>query len=255
MKESISKFSPGISISIVGIGLVIVGVTGDQNSVFLTAAISIIIAGIVTIINAVGLISNKVSIGVTVVLLVLSGYLGFSNYKSIDEPIQFMKEKQKRYAEVIQNLKDLREIELTYKKENKTFCGSMDTLMDFLMHDSVTMVIKDGDVPDSLNEAQALEMGIIIRDTTMVPAYDVAFKDSYLKERDKKFPLNVEKLRYVPFTDNVEFDINAGEIIRSSGAKVQVFEIKDAAPFDPTDVMQVGSMNEPTTSGNWKEEK
>jgi len=255
MKESISKFAPGISISVFGLVLVAVGVSGDQNSAFLMAAVSIIIAGIVTAVNAAGLISNKISIGVTVVLLLLSGYLGFANYKSIDEPIQFMKEKHVRYAKVIQSLKDLREIELTYKKEHKEFCGDMDTLLNFLMHDSVTMVIKDGDVPDSLNEAQALEMGIIVRDTTMAPAYDVAFKDDYLATRDKKFPLDINTLRYVPYSDNVEFEINAGEIVRSSGAKVQVFEIKDAAPFDPTDVMQVGAMNEPTTSGNWKEEK
>lgn len=255
MKESISKFSPGVSILVVGIGLAIFGVSGDQNSIFILASIAIAIAGIIAILNASGFISNKISLVVALVLFLLSGYLGYANYHSIDEPIQFMKEKQHRYAEVIQNLKDLREVELTYKKENKVFCGSMDTLMNFLANDSVTTLIMDGDVPDSLTEAQALEMGIIIRDTTLVPAYDIAFNEDYMKTRDKKYPLNIEKLRYVPFTDNVEFEINAGEITRSSGAKVQVFEIKDAAPFDKTDVMQVGSMNEPTTSGNWKEEK
>ena len=255
MNESISKFAPGVSILVLGIGLAVFGTTSEQNSIFLMASGAIALAGIIAILNATGFISNKISLVVALVLFLLSSYLGYANYNSIDEPIQFMKEKQRRYAEVIQNLKDLREVELAYKKENKVFCGNMDTLMDFLANDSVTTLIMDGDVPDSLTEAQALEMKIIVRDTILVPAFNIAFNQDYMKTRDKRYPLNVDKLRYVPFSDNVEFEINAGEITRSSGAKVQVFEIKDAAPFDKTDVMQVGSMNEPTTSGNWKEEK
>lgn len=255
MKESISKFAPGVSILVLGLGLMAFGFSSDQNSNFIFAGISIALAGIIAIVNAKGLISNKTSIGVAAVLFLLTGYLGYANFKSIDGPIQFMKEKQIKYAEVIQNLKDLREVELAYKKENKVFCGNMDTLMDFLANDSVTTLIMDGDVPDSLTEARALEMGIIVRDTVLVPAYNIAFNEEYMKTRAPKYPLNLETIRYVPFSESVEFAINAGEITRSSGAKVQVFEIKDAAPFDKSDVMQVGSMSEPTTSGNWKEEK
>jgi len=233
----------------------IFGVSSDQNSIFLMAGASIAIAGVIAILNAVGLISNKTSLIVALVLLLLSGYLGFANYHSIDEPIQFMKEKQHRYAEVIQNLKDLREIELAYKKQNSVFCGNMDTLMNFLRYDTVITMIKDGEVPDGMTEAQALDSGIIVRDTVPVAAFDIAFNENYLASRDKKYPLDIDKLRYVPFSDNVEFEIDAGEIVRSSGAKVQVFEIIDAAPFDITDVMKVGSMVDPTTAGNWKEEK
>jgi hypothetical protein len=84
---------------------------------------------------------------------------------------------------------------------------------------------------------------------------EIAFDKDYMSTRDNKYPLDINTLRYIPFTDNVEFSVAAGEITRLSGAKVQVFEIKDAAPFDPADVMTVGSMVDPTTSGNWKEEK
>ena len=255
MKESISKFAPGAFIVALGIGLVGFGAQSDQNGIFLMAGASIAVAGIITILNAMGLISNKISLIVAAVLFLLSGYLGFANYNSIDEPIQFRKKKQIIYAEVIQNLKDLREMELTYKKQNKVFCGDMDTLFNFIENDTVITFIKDGDVPDGMTEAQALDSGIIIRDTVPVPAFKIAFNEDYLKTRDAKFPLDISKLRYVPFSENVEFDINAGEIVRSSGAKVQVFEIVDAAPFDKDDVMRVGSMVDPTTSGNWKEEK
>lgn len=257
MKENISKYAPGAFIILLGIGLLGFGSSGGQNGVFLIASISIAVVGIITILNAKGIINNKASMGVAGVLLLLSAFLAYQNYNSIDEPIQFMKKKQIRYAAVIQNLKDLRQVELTYKKENQKFCGSMDTLMDFLANDSVVMVIMDGEIPDSLagNEAEAIALGIIVRDTTLYPAMEIAFDKEYMSTRDNKYPLDINTLRYVPFTDNVEFSVAAGEITRSSGAKVQVFEIKDAAPFDAADVMTVGSMVDPTTSGNWKEEK
>lgn len=255
MKESISKFAPGAFIFILGIGLLGFGASSGQNGIFLIAGASIAIAGIVTALNSAGIITNKISLGVAGVLLVLSGYLAFANYKSIDTPIQFMKEKHVRYASVIQSLKDLRQVELTYKKENKKFCANMDSLVDFLQNDSVIMVKMFGDVPDSLTEDEALQMGIIRRDTTQYPAFDIAFNADYMETRDNKYPLDINTLRYVPFTDNIEFTVDAGEITRSSGAKVQVFEIADAAPFDENDVMIVGSMVDPTTSGNWKEEK
>tara|TARA_R110002050_G_scaffold200591_1_gene335499 strand:+ start:46073 stop:46840 length:768 start_codon:yes stop_codon:yes gene_type:complete len=255
MKDSISKFAPGALIFILGIGLLAFGASSDQNGIFQIAGVSIAIAGIITVLNSAGIITNKISIGVAGVLLVLSSYLAFANYKSIDEPIQFMKEKQVRYASVIQSLKDLRQVELTYKKEYKKFCGSMDTLINFLENDSVYMVKMYGDVPDSLTEEQALEMGIIRRDTTQHPAFAIAFNEEYMATRDNKYHLDRSTLKYIPFTDNVEFVVSAGEITRSSGAKVQVFEIKDAAPFDENDVMTVGSMTDPTTAGNWKEEK
>lgn len=257
MKEKISKFAPGAFITLLGIGLFGFGISADQNGVFLIASASILIGGLITILNAQGIINNKSSLGVAAVLVLISGFLVVQNYNSIDEPIQFMKKKQVRYAAVIQSLKDLRQIELTYKKENNEFCANMDSLMAFLENDSVTIIVKDGDLPDSLvgKEALAIELGIISRDTVLTPAIEIAFGPDYMKTRDSKYPLELNTLRYVPFSENVEFNIDAGEIVRSSGAKVKVFEISDAAPFDKTDIMRVGSMSDPTTSGNWKEEK
>lgn len=256
MKESVSKFAPASFITSFGLVILVFGAITGQNSIFLISGVTIVIAGIVTLLNSLRKISNKTALIVSVGLLGLAAFLGYANFHSIDEPIQFMKEKQVRYEAVIQNLKDLREIELAYKKQNKVFCGSMDTLIDFLKHDTVDVLVAEGNTPDGMTEAQALDSGLIVRDTNHVQAYDFIFSDDYLKTRNSKYPLgDIDELRYVPFSDNVEYTVDAGEIVRSSGARVQVFEITDAAPFDPNDVMIVGSMIDPSTSGNWKEEK
>jgi hypothetical protein len=255
MKENISKFAPPVVMILMGLGLAIVGFMTMQNGLFISASVAVAFGGIITLLNATGIITNKASLGVAGLLALVSAYFAYANFTSIDGPIQFNKEKKVRYAHVIQNLKDLREIELAFKKEHKKFCPNMDTLIQFALYDSVYTVKMFGDVPDSLTESQALEQGIIKRDTSLIAAKDFAFSPEYLKTRAKNMPLDIENLRFIPFTENAVFDIDAGEITRSSGAKVQVFQITDAQPFDKYDVMKVGSMTDPSTAGNWKEEK
>ncbi len=255
MKENILRYGPSVSIIIFGLILLIGGFTGAQNSYFLMASGAIVLAGIFATLNAAGIITNKSAKGVSAVLVIVALVIAYFNYKSIEEPIEFMKKKNYRYSAVIQRLKDIREAEIAYKKEYGKYTGSFDTLIDFIKNDSVKVIKMFGDVPDTLTEMEALELGIVRRDTIRVPAYEYIFNENYMAKRDPRWELNVDELRYVPFTDNSEFDIAAGVLERSSGVKVQVFQVTDSDPFDPQDVLQVGSLENPTVSGNWKEEK
>ena len=112
-------------------------------------------------------------------------------------------------------------------------------------------------MPDSLigQEARALELGIIVRDTTKVPVREELFKENFDKV--------VKDMNIVPFSDGVEFEIAAGEIEKGK-VMVKVFEVK--TPYknvyngldlknegvDLDAYIAVGSMEEPTTNGNWK---
>ena len=114
-----------------------------------------------------------------------------------------------------------------------------------------------GEVPDSLlgQEALALEMGIIIRDTSLIPVRNEVFVS-------KDFNKIVKEMPIIPFSGGKEFDIQAGEIEKGK-TKVKVFEVKASFKdiFNGMDVknegvdleeyMILGSMTEPTTNGNW----
>lgn len=253
MKESISKFTPAAVFILAGLFLFLGGLINDQTTPFILAGAGILLVGIITLLNALDKIPNSSMMIINVLLGVVVVYLIYSNYKSIDDPIQYLKEKERRYAYVVQSLKDIREAELAYKKENGTYTASFDTLINFLQNDSVTVVISDGVVPDTLTERQALEMGIIRRDTTRFPAAENVYNDEYRSTRFKKAELDVANLAKIPFSDE-EFKLEAGKIERNN-LEVDVFQCTDADPFDPSDVMQVGSMTDPSTAGNWKEEK
>jgi len=158
---------------------------------------------------------------IQIVLVLIAAFLAYEIYDSVRTPIDFGKEKDKLYAEVIENLKQIRKAELAYKDVNNKFTGSWDTLINFVKTDSLPLVRKIGSLTDSMidagwTEEKALKKGKIIRDTIRVPVLDSLF--------GKKFP--VDQLQYIPNTNSEKFFLGASSVVTGSGVKVQVFEAR-----------------------------
>ncbi len=154
-------------------------------------------------------------------------------FKGIYDPIQFNKEKKYRYSFVIQKLKDIRTAQIAYKSVNGAYTGSFDSLVEFLKNGNFSVIKQIGNVEDSA--------AVIIRDTILIPVKDSLFAKNY----------PIDSLPYVPFGEGAKFKLSAGEIEKGK-VKVKVFEAVDTAPFDPKQVLQVGSMTEPSNAGNWE---
>jgi hypothetical protein len=201
---------------------------------------------------------------IQVVLLVVVVFLGYKVYDSIMEPVRYKKATTDREKIIIEKLNQIKELEIQYKKLNGKYAGSFDTLVDFYMNDEMPLVFKSGVVPDTLTEDQALEMGIITRDTTLI-----AIKDTLLKDVEN---FDIKKLVLVPFTHGkVKFEIERSTVKRAN-FDVPVFEVrcykKDyLAGIKEQDLLQndllimkeddkfpglkLGSLTEPSTDGNW----
>ncbi len=150
--------------------------------------------------------------------------LSYLIYKGIDRPIQFDKEKAVRYELVKQNLIDIRTAQEAFIKVHGIYAENFDTLIYCVKNDSLPNVRAIGSVPDSLlekgwTEKRAVEEGIIIRDTILEPILASIFSKSY----------PIDSLRFVPFTQNKEFEMERGIVETGSRVKVQVFEAR--APF------------------------
>ncbi len=181
--------------------------------------------------------------------------LGYFIYVGVMKPIDFAKEKDVRYKKVVQRLKDIRTSEIAYKSVYGKYTGSFDTLISFVKDDSFPVEYAEGSLDDSL----AVAMGLVVRDTF------------YIRVRDSIFPPGypIDSLKYVPFTDNVEFDLKSGSIMTASKVKVHVFEAS-AKNFDILNGMdrqliinlndltdfpglKVGSIDEANNNaGNWE---
>lgn len=193
---------------------------------------------------------TAIQIALAIVILVLVYFV----YESIMEPVRFRQEAQAREAEIIQRLKDIREVQRSHRSRHARFTGDLDSLVTFFQVDSLALVRAIGHVPDTLTETEAVRMGIVERDTIWIAA-----KDSLL--RNARYP--IEELPYVPYGQGERFAMNAGFIERGL-VKLPVFEASVQPIIYMGDLdrwrvyytreegLRVGSMQEAVLDGNWE---
>ena len=155
-------------------------------------------------------------------LFLVAVVIGYLIYQSVQHPIEFDKAKKVRYDATIAKLKDIRKAEIAYKDVYGKFTGSWDTLINFVLNDSVINIRKVGELTDSmieagLSERKAVQMGLLIRDSVRVSVLDAIFNKNY----------DGKRLKYVPVPgEPSEFHLGATAVITGSGIGVPVFEAK-----------------------------
>lgn len=142
-------------------------------------------------------------------------------YFTILNPIDFKTEQDLRYTACIESLKNIRKAESAYKEVNGIFTGSWDTLAFFVKKGTLPLVKKIGSLSDEqleagMTEKEAIQKGMIIRDTVWVAVLDSLFGKSY----------SIERMRYIPYSKNEVFFLGTNTITTGSGVQVAVFEAR-----------------------------
>lgn len=198
------------------------------------------------------------------VLVIVVIFLSYKVYDSIMEPVRYKKDWTDREKIIIDKLNSIKVLQIEYKKIYGKYTGSFDTLINFYINDNMPVVMKNGTVPDTLTPEQALEMGIITRDTSFI-----LIKDTLLKNVEN---FDIAKIDIVPFTrGKVKFKMEASSVDRAN-FQVPVFEVKCykkdyLAEIKEQGLLQndlkimkeedkfpgliLGSLTEPSTDGNW----
>jgi predicted membrane protein len=190
-------------------------------------------------------------IAIQLVLLVAALVIAYFIYDGVQQKIEFKKEAQSRRELVQDRLMDVVKAQKEFKNEKGRYAANFAELFNFLKTDSLTIVKAIGNVPDTLTEVEAVQQGIVVRDTSLVPASTI-FPEEY----------PVDSLDIVPFSKGEKFKMKAGQIEKNK-VNVNVFEAYTtldkvykglstrSESVDLDDRLQVGSMNEPITTGNW----
>lgn len=201
-------------------------------------------------------------IGIKIGLWVIVAVLSFLVYQSIAGKIEFEEITRERRSAVIQNLKDIRTAQMAFKSVNDRYAKSFEQLLHFVKNDSFPMIKAEGMVPDTMSESQAVLLGLVTRDTSYVSVKDSIFSPRYL--RDHLMAFYIDSLPYIPFGEGARFDFNAG-FVEKGKVRVSVFAVfaafehvyngidTDNEAIDLGEGLQVGSMDDPSTSGNWGE--
>jgi len=235
-----------------GLIFLIIALRTGQNSLYLIGSITILVMAVLAFLFVQGYISRKIQLVLSFVFLIGAGALANAVYSSVNDVIKFEKQKKAVDKLVIQRLKDIRTAELAYRDAHGVYTNNLDTLQDFIKNGLIAEVKKIGQKPDTLTEIEALELGLIVRDTVMEPALNRFISEEAVKI-PRNAPFDLDAFIYAPPSDENRFILTAG-VISSGGRDVPVFQAKDPHPFAPPDTLWVGSMIKSTTSGNWKGE-
>lgn len=251
-KEYLSLYLFPTVLVLLGAVLVYFKAANQQSQLFLIGGLSILCIGLIMALHSAGII-GRVLQNILLVLLIPSALImGFLNYDVIKSELERRKKAERVKNITVQGLKDIRKVQKAYSERYGKYTPSFDTLAHFLKNDSITFVRAEGTRPDTLTEKQALEKGVIKRDTFYTPALDTLFNPKNEREIKKRaYPFELDSLPYKRGSGK-KFIMDAGQVERSGGISSPVFVAKDPDPFETNkDTLQVGSMSEPKTSGNW----
>ena len=148
--------------------------------------------------------------------------LSFYIYKLIATPIKFENEQKVREAAVIERIKDIRSAERQFKSKYQRFTASFDTLINFVLTETMEGERKIVDEDDSVAMAQLKRLK-----KKNIETFTFSVKDSLFKHLSEK---DVRDLRYIPFTDNqTEFILEAGII--NTESKIVIPTVECRAPY------------------------
>ena len=156
---------------------------------------------------------------IQIVLAVVIVALGYYAVDMVYSSIYFQKQTDARKAVVIERIKDIRSAQRSFKQVNQRYTSSFDTLINFVLNDSLVMERKLVDEDDSVAMARLKAKKIKNIQKFKVVVIDTVFGEKKLTAE-----------RFIPFAaEGTEFIMDAGMFTTESKVIVPVFECK--APY------------------------
>ncbi len=191
---------------------------------------------------------------INIILFIVTLFLIFVLWKSIQEPIAFKDEFEIRKAAVVKKLEQNRDAQLAFKNIKGGYAPTYDSLKQVIMEDSFEIVSIIGDVDAGEK---------IIKKITKISA-----KDSIVISMG----INLDSLMYIPYAGGKTFELYA-DTITYQKINVPVIEVKSsyldfmgefnddrykrydsrfAKIINDEIPLKFGDRRKPTTSGNWE---
>lgn len=233
------------------------------NLILIVVLICLVTLGLVFLIDR--FLPQKIKPVLIIVFALVSIFLGYKIYQSINAPIEFNKVKRERFSKVIAKLKDIRDSQEAYKMVNGKYANDFESLIKFIDTGNYTITSQRDSSFMRYDKAYQIDMQ---QDTVIIDTLGtVKVKDSLFGADDR-----YKNMMNVPYAQNNEkFEMKA-DIIDKSGFKAPVFEAKvkkDVLLYDqPQDLVarenalqsveevngteiKVGSLTDVSTNGNW----
>lgn len=184
--------------------------------------------------------NNNMKTVLNIVLAAIALLLVYICYESVQGPVRFENEKNIRDKAVQARLLDIRKAQAEYSNtHDRQYTNNFDSLIYFVKNQKLPLVFKKGVLSDAqlesgLTEAKAMA---IINKAKKTGKYDEVKKNglenfsrdtTWVAVIDTIFPkgFNADSLRYVPFGNGIQFQMDTLTQIARSGAPICLLEVK-----------------------------
>ncbi|MGN0191722.1 MAG: hypothetical protein ACI39U_08715, partial [Candidatus Cryptobacteroides sp.] len=210
--------------------------------------------------------------------------LAIFTVQSVMQPIKFNKAKDAREKIAIQQLKDIRDLQVAFKSVNGRYTSSFDTLITFYKSGKMKVVMKVGSMDDSLavvntkalkkknpkiTAEQMLELVAQGQRLVFTTESEIPVSDTLFTRRED---FNVDAIGIIPFSEGQPVEMES-TIRMVSGVQVPLFEAAmpykallkgldnqlrinlddDRIKSDRYPGLKVGSVSAPNNNaGNWE---
>lgn len=229
--------------------------------------------------------NKTVKLLVTGILLpVVIILLAFFTVQSVMEPIKFNKAKDAREKVAIQQLKDIRDLQVAFKSVNGRYTSSFDTLINFYTSGKMKVMMKVGSMDDSIavantkalkkknpkiTAAQMLDLVAKGQKLVFTTESEIPVSDTLFVNRED---FNVSTIGIIPFSEGQPVQMES-TVRMVSGVQVPLFEAAmpykallygldnqlrinlddDRVKSDRYPGLKVGSVSAPNNNaGNWE---
>ncbi|MDG1332908.1 MAG: hypothetical protein P8P74_11310 [Crocinitomicaceae bacterium] len=285
------KYSVPVLLLILGIALLIVGVTKDQGAMFMLSSVLMFVAGGLSLLYS----SGKMKTLFLVIFGVLAGAAGIVmlsiSWTQVSDEIATQERNGLLEKTAKQNLEDVIYIQKEYQEKNGVYASSWDEVTDFVMNGTVDYVFSEGSAPsrpmkreeskflyndnrpldNNMSDVEAYLLSKWVenpnkadyagfrRDTTQVSLYKTKFQSrSYLEARKLSgvgtfYP---DSLRYIPMTKGKEvWLLEANDSLMASDSTfAPAIKVSGTLPFI-NKKMYFGSLTSPNElGGSWENE-
>lgn len=257
----INKIIFPLVLIVTGLISILYGFSAEQNGLFKLGAAVILLTGVISFLSVSGVFNKTIRIAISVTVGLICLTLSYFDYNSIQEPLKFEQEKNTRFTQITQRLKDIREAQKSYKNVYKKYAPTFDSLKIFVNTGQVPVLKAFGNIPDGMTEAEAIQKGYYKKTVIMVDAKSSIFNDKYMKDRPKNLPLTLDSIEFIPSCGAEKFVMTTGAVVKNN---VSVPTIEVIAPNDlifknwpkhfyaSISNRKFGSTTDPGINGNWE---
>lgn len=263
----IRKYSIPVLFTLIGLIVLIYGISNEQNGAFLFSAGMILAAGVLSGLFSLGKLRPMIVMGIGVGFGLVAILLIVMSYTGVSTTLKYQEDRELCIEMAKQNLSDIRFLQKLHKEQTGKYIDNWDDLIDFANNGTMPELIQTGNVPNekitpeerdylygdnrpidkNMTEEEAIKLSKwkenprhsifegFVRDTNQVSIYKTKFQNqAYVDNRIKndldKF--SAKDLPYIPFTNKKEkWDMKIKNNVKVGEIVDQALYVGKTIPF------------------------